>query len=118
MYDTVELFLRFLESSFGEMVDRLGPGWTVAFVLGLFAGLIALKILTSRSAQKGWERALDEKERTIQRIATQEREWRVAQFRRDGWTDEQIERWILQAPHDTPEQSRKHWESPRGERKA
>jgi hypothetical protein len=58
------------------LINRFGAGGTVALVAVLLFLALLYKVYSNWRADRAIDRALEEKERTIQRLANQERTWR------------------------------------------
>lgn len=101
--DEASKWFDFLKPAIEWGVHVLGPGWFVALLVAMMAGSGLTRWLANRRLDKGFQAALDEKERTIQRLADEVRGYRVALFKRDlGWTDEEVTKYLLNnAPPET-----------------
>lgn len=79
------------------------------FWLALFLFFVTLiwKIWNEKRKDKKTDLALAEKERTIQRLAAENRESRILIFKKiHGYSDEEIERFILKNVPETAEDTR------------
>lgn len=78
-------------------------GTAIAVLLALVA-MVAWRIYNDWRKDREVNLALAEKDKTISRLAAQERGWRVQYFKASlGWTDEQIEKFLVQNdPIDIP----------------
>lgn len=74
--DKILEWLPVVERLLQGLVALLGPGGTVALLLGLATIAAIARWRADRRKELGWQAALDEKERSVQRLAQQEREWR------------------------------------------
>ena len=85
-------------------VQNLGPDRTVVLVVVVGGFFLLTGFLKNRRADRAWNVALEEKERTIQRLAEEVREHRLLIYTRVlGYSQEQAERMILRnIPEDGP----------------
>ena len=86
--------------AFGRLIQLLvqlfGPRGAVWFIAGAFAALLFFRWLAHRRAERGWRLALDEKERSIQRLAAVERTYRLEALVRDrGMSLKDAERLLI-----------------------
>jgi hypothetical protein len=98
------------------LVDLFGPRGAVLFLVGVVIALLILKWLAQRRAERGWRMALEEKERSIQRLAAVERTYRLEALVRDrGMTLQEAELLLMLGAGPTPPTSaamtpnRKRW---------
>lgn len=88
--EAVEQLLKFL-------FQQLGVAGTLTCAVLFVVASIAWRIYNDKKKEKEINLALQEKDRTIIRLASQERAWRIQYFKESkGWTDEQIDKYILQ----------------------
>lgn len=79
------------------LFETLGVAGTIAATVLVVIVSAGWRIYNDRKKEKEINLALQEKDRTITRLAAQERVWRIQFFKESmGWTDEQIEKYILQ----------------------
>jgi hypothetical protein len=74
--DEINEFLPPIEKALNLLVGTFGPWGTVILVALVLATLFFWKVYKDRQADEARNLALAEKERTIQRLANQERTWR------------------------------------------
>ncbi len=74
--DEINEFLPLIEKALNLLVSTFGPWGTVILIVGGLAVLFLWKVYKDKQADKARDLALAEKERTIQRLANQERTWR------------------------------------------
>ena len=81
-----------------ELLFRtLGVGGTIGVAIGFILLSVAWRIYNDKRKEKEINLALAEKDRTISRLAAQERVWRIQFFKETkGWSDEQIDKYLLQ----------------------
>jgi hypothetical protein len=92
-----------------------GP-WTVLGVAaGAYLFFLAYRIYQTRSNNAVVTRAMDEMEKAVQRSAAEAREYRIAVFKEKfGWTQEELDAYIIRnVPLNGPE-ARKALEPERG----
>jgi len=58
------------------LIKYFGPGGTVVIFAVVFVGLFGFRVYRDHRSDRMIQKALEEKERTIQRLANQERTWR------------------------------------------
>lgn len=87
------------------LVGIFGPQGTFLLIIIFWITSTCWKVYNEYKKNKEINQVLEEKERTIQRIAKQEREFRILFFKEKfKWTDEQVERFIMKADfYDGPE---------------
>jgi len=93
--------------AFGRLIELLvklfGPQGAVLFIGGVVVALLILKWMAHRRAERGWRMALDEKERSIQRLAAVERSYRLEALMRDrGMSLQDAERVLMLGTGSTP----------------
>jgi len=81
------------------MLENYGP-WGTLLIIGVVCGLFVWwRIRQGRGKEQGWKAALEEKERTIQRLANDNRDLRIQLLKERNWTNHDIERLILLNVH-------------------
>jgi hypothetical protein len=89
-------FLDALRNLIQSLVNIFGTWGTIGIIVGLVVISGGWKIYNIWRKDKEVNLALQEKDRTIQRLAEQERNLRVLFFKEKcGWTDEQVDRFIM-----------------------
>src|SRR5690606_4835811 len=102
----------------GKLVELLGPGLALTALFGLVAVGVGLKIYTGRRLEKAFQLALDEKERTVQRLADECRQYRVLfGIEHLGLNQQRSEKIFQRNDFATPEEARKTLEGARGNKK-
>jgi len=97
-----------------QLAEILGPGWTVGLVLGLLVAGLAWKAYNNRRLERGFKLALDEKERTVQRLADEARGWRILFLTHNlKITRQEAEKIIERNEFANPEEARRELESRR-----
>ena len=98
-----------------ELLNLLFQRLGVAGTITVFVLLLAYRLWGDHRRDKNYNRALDEKERSIQRLANQERQWRILFLKeRSGLEEKEIEDLILRNDFQSPEEARQALEeSPR-----
>ena len=95
--DVLNAFSHLIEvfvASFG----RIG---TVLMFVGMLLVAVAWRLYNDRRKDKEINAAVLEKNRTIRRLAEQERNYRILFFKdKAGWTDEEVERFIVENEFD------------------
>ncbi|MBE7436810.1 MAG: hypothetical protein HS115_00025 [Spirochaetales bacterium] len=93
---------------FNALVGAFGPWGAVAILVGCTGFLVYWRIRSDRQKDRDRSAALQEKERAIQRLANENREYRILMIKEKyHWTDDQINRYILKAEFNDGAESRK-----------
>ena len=80
---------------FQTFSKTLGPEWTFLLILLITFVTLGLKIWSKWNDRRDRDEAFREKERTIQRIAAEARNYKIIVFKKiHGWSDEEIDRHI------------------------
>ncbi len=109
----LEAVLRLVEA----IINAVGPGWTFGYIITGFTLLFLNRLYQNHRRDKWANRAIEEKERTIQRLAQQDREWRIYwMVVSGGITRREAEKIVQENRYFTPEEARSALES--GENKA
>ena len=95
------------------LIGAFGPWGTVVLIGVGLLGMFLFRVYKDRRADKAIDRALAEKERTIQRLANQERTWRRVLLTENLKLDKAEADSILalEGEYDTPEASRRALEA-------
>jgi len=79
-----------------SLVAVFGARGTIAILVVIIAGTTWWKIWNIRRKDREINLVLEEKDRTIQRLAEQERNYRILFFKEKfGWTDEQVLQFVM-----------------------
>lgn len=96
------------------LFTRLGPDRTLLLIFGLFVLLAINRIYTDWRADREANRALEAKEAALQRVASQERAWRVYFLVQGGMSEAQARRIIEENEYvSTPKAAREGLEKKR-----
>ena len=100
----------------GRLLDllfqRLGPGYTLLLLAGLVLALAIRRVYYDRRADRDSKRAIEEMERTIQRLANQERAWRyIFVTKTELLSADEADLLINRNEYPTPKASREDLES-------
>lgn len=97
---------------FGLLFVWLGPGWTVLlFVVGVSGSLLFRRHADNRKDH--WINvALEEKEKSLQRVADEARQWRSFYAVQSGMDKNQADKLFRENKFLTPAESRKALEQP------
>lgn len=91
MSDTITACTKLFES----IINKYGPLNTVLIGIGIIVVLFLFRLYTDYRKDKERDKIIEEKERTVQRLAQEAREWRIVILKEKyKWTDEQVERFI------------------------
>lgn len=107
----------------GALVNVLGPGWTVVLIVCILALGVGLKVYSTGRLERAYDKALEEKERSVQRLANEARSWRILFLTHVlRISRQEAEKIIERNEFTTPEEARRELESrkryERGERRA
>ncbi len=98
--DKVAKFIDSLGAFFDKIVSYYGPWGAIGVTLGVYVLFWFFRLYTDKRKDKHIEALIAEKERTIQRLASREREYRVFFFMNmANWTAEQVNQFILRADY-------------------
>lgn len=94
------------------LISHFGPWGTIVIIFGVLLLAVGLRLYNDWRKDKEIEALIEEKDRTIQRLAESERTYR-ALFLKDkaGWTDEQVERFIVRNEFTDPAEAREALEA-------
>ncbi len=82
-----------------------GSNWTLILVFSIPIAIVGWQIFQALRKDKEANLALAAKEDTIQRLAQENRLYRIQTFKEQfKWTDHQIEHWLLANEAPTPAQ--------------
>lgn len=96
------------------LFDRLGPGWTLLYLIVAVALAAGLRWYVDRRKDRYVNLALEEKEKALQRAASEAREWRVYFGVTEVGMDQRLAERIFQRNEFlTPAESRRALERPR-----
>lgn len=91
MSDTINAFTKLFET----IINKYGQVNTVLIAIGIALVLFLYRLYTDYRKDKERDRVIEEKERTVQRLAQEAREWRIVILKEKyKWTDEQVDRFI------------------------
>ena len=89
------------------LIERFGADKTLWLIIGTVVFLAVRRLYLDWRAERVLNRLLEEKERSIQRVANQERQWRIYFLMHMGMSREEAERLIVQNVFSTPEEARR-----------
>jgi hypothetical protein len=94
-----------------SLVAIFGAWGTIGIAAGVLIVTGGWKIYNIRRKDREVNLALKEKDRTIQRLAEQERNFRILFFKeKAGWTDEQIQQFVMKNEFEDVPSARKELE--------
>jgi len=99
----------FMES----LVNIYGPVGALLTIAGVATVIFGWRIYQQRRQDKAHQAVVDAKEETIQRMAAESRELRIALLMLHGWTDEQVERFVQKGDYKNGPQARRALEGDR-----
>lgn len=95
------------------LIKAYGPWGSLGIVMAWVAGSLLWRVYQDHKREQEVYAVVQEKERTIQRMAKIERDLRVALFKAWGYSVDEIERLVIKADFDDPVSSRIALESER-----
>jgi hypothetical protein len=100
-----------LNNLVNSLVALFGAKVTIGIVVVIVGLTTWWKIWNIKRKDKDVDLALKEKDRTIQRLAEQERNYRILFFKEKcGWTDEQIQQFVMKNEFEDVPSARKELE--------
>lgn len=94
------------------LISHFGPWGTIVIVFGALLLAVGLRLYNDWRKDKEVKALIDEKDRTIQRLAESERTYRALFLKeKAGWTDEQVERFIVRNEFANPAEAREALEN-------
>lgn len=107
-------FLDALDKLVHSLVNIFGPWVTLGIVAVVVAITGGWKIWNIKRKDREVNLALKEKDKTIQRLAEQERNYRILFFKEKcGWSDEQIQQFVMKNEFEDVPSARKELEGER-----
>lgn len=106
----LDQLLEIIKVFFGLLIKHFGP-WGTIVIFGIIAlGLFCWRYYSDRRRDKYVDKLLKEKDAAIQRLAEQERNYRVMFLKQMGWSDDDIDRFIMKNQFANPQEARQHLE--------
>jgi len=100
-------FLRAIEGLLQILLSSFGPWGTIVLITLAVLASFGFRVYNDRRRDKEIDALIEEKDRTIQRLADSERMYRALFLRQQtDWTDDQIERFIMQNEFADPVEAR------------
>jgi hypothetical protein len=94
------------------LISHFGPWGTIVIIFGALLLAVGLRLYNDWRKDKEVKALIDEKDRTIQRLAESERTYRALFLKeKAGWTDEQVERFIVRNEFANPAEAREALEN-------
>jgi len=104
-------FLRAIEGLLQILLSSFGPWGTIVLITLAVLASFGFRVYNDRRRDKEIDALIEEKDRTIQRLADSERMYRALFLRQQtDWTDDQIERFIMQNEFADPVEARESLE--------
>lgn len=95
-------------------VAKFGVGWTIVFLAVIVGLLIARRIYNDRREDREVNKALEAKEAALQLAAAEARTWRIVVLKEKcGWTNEEVEQYIIRNDFTNPVEARTAMEQKR-----
>ena len=92
------------------LIGTFGPLGTAIFLVIFLILSIAWRLYNDRRKDKEISEALKEKDRAIQRLAEDNRVYRIKDLMSQGWTEDQIEKFVLMNSFENVVDARKQLE--------
>ncbi|MBX2840859.1 MAG: hypothetical protein KTR26_03755 [Flammeovirgaceae bacterium] len=80
---------------FNKIIEQIGPTTTLIVFGIILIVAIVYKIYKDKQDDKYINKLLEEKERTIQRVADEARQYKFLYFKERGWTTEELEKLFI-----------------------
>lgn len=113
--DEIPDFLWAINEFLELLIDNFGPGGTIIIMLALVFFSLGFRVYKDRRRDKERDALIEEKDRTIQRLAASEREYRALFLKeKAGWTDEQVKSFIARNEFSDPVEARQALEGQQG----
>ncbi len=77
-----------------SLYEAAGPVVTVLVVAIVFIAPIVWTVLRDRGITKAYNAVIEEKEKQIQRIAADNRQWRAYFFKKEGMVDDEVQKLL------------------------
>ncbi|MCA1623180.1 MAG: hypothetical protein LC778_05165 [Acidobacteria bacterium] len=106
MADIDDKTITAIDELFKRIIETFGVRGTIYIAITVFFVLLARRLYNDWQENRKENIALAEKERTIQRLAAENREWHVMFLKAQGMTDKQIERIVLKNIPNNPAEAR------------
>jgi hypothetical protein len=111
--DKSEGLVKALQNFYDDLVRHYGSSGTLLLLLLVFLIFVGWNLYQHWKSRRDVNEALAEKERSIQRLASQERAWRAYFFRQQGLSNEEIDSLLLRNDFANGAEARQHFEKPR-----
>ena len=95
---------------FNVLVENFGSAGSVIILFILVVAFYSYRLYIDKRKDKYIQALLKEKDRTIQRIAEQERNYRVLFLKEKGMSDDEIERFVIRNDFSNIPEARKNLE--------
>lgn len=76
------------------IVGIFGPIWTVIIATIVTTVVFLWRRYNEKRKDRQYKMVIEEKDRTIMRMQNENRTMRVAELKRQGWSDEEIDKYI------------------------
>lgn len=102
-----------LVTLFDRLVEILGPGWALVYAACFVLLALTWRVVQDRRRDRWANRALEEKEKTVQRLAKEAREWRIYwMIQEGGMTRAEATAIVQENEFRTPHEAREALEEP------
>lgn len=100
------------------ILTTFGPWGTVGLAILIYVGFLGLKYYNDRRKDTEVHLALAEKEKAVQRVSNDLRLYKILELKeKHGFTDDQVDRFLIMTDFQDPEEAVKFLERPYEERK-
>jgi len=83
-----------INSLITTLVSIFGIGWTLIIIFATAVGTYFWKWYNNKRKQRYMDKLIEEKDKTIERMADEIRLMRIDFFKRNGWTDDDIDKYV------------------------
>ena len=73
-----------------KLYEAVGPVWSIIIIIAIFVLPLLLKLYRDKQLQDAYREIINEKEKQIQRLADDNREWRSYFWHTKGLTEREI----------------------------
>jgi len=95
-----------IEHLITTVVNAFGPGKTILLMIAIAVAVFVWRVYNNYRKDKEINKAIQALEQSVQRCAAEAREWRIVFLKKDGWSDTEIDRFILKGQFDSAAEAR------------
>jgi hypothetical protein len=76
------------------LVDLFGTGGTIAMIIITALAVLGWKLYVNSRKDAAFKKLIEEKDRTIERMKDEVKLYRISFFKKEGWSDAEIEKFV------------------------